>query len=154
LIRNPQSAIRNGVRAQPAPWAGLVVLLALTGCRSKTEQISSTEYLLPLLHGYWNDARRVLRAGDPNLNVFRAIHVNLRGRVMESVKNSYPGKNKQEVIVKLQAITEAFQAQIAPKLELWGQTVQLRPGVRLEDLRQAFDKIDPEYRQLEAMTSL
>ena len=68
------------------------------------------------------------------------------------MKKDYSGPNKEQAIAKLEAIRDGFQAEIMPKLVLDnpGQ-VTLKPGATLEQIRLAFDKLDEQYRDFQAM---
>ena len=45
----------------------------------------------------------------------------------------------------------AYAAEVLSKLVLKDPKVTLKPGVELEDVRRAFEKLDPEYRAFQAM---
>jgi hypothetical protein len=130
----------------------LLMLAATTGCRSKTEEISSSDYLLPLLDRYWATARQAVKTDSTDLACFRAIEYNLRGRVQQSVEIYYAGPNKADIIEKLKALSAAYRQDLASRLDLFSVQVQLRPGVTREDFRQAFARVDEQYKQLEQLT--
>ena len=131
----------------------LLALLAVAGCGDEVEHISGSDYMLSLLHRYWNEARQTLQTDQPDLSIFSVIDINLKGRVLRSVEKSYSGDNKAEAAA-LESITAAFYAEITPKLTARDRSLALADGVTIEQLRAAFDKIDQDYRKFQAMTGV
>ena len=158
---------RHGVtlrRSRPVPSAGWVALLAagvlagagLAGCddrKRQADELSSYDYILGLQHKYWNQARQSLQSDQPNLDLLRAVERLLSGRSMRSVQSNYDRPNKKAVIASLEAIQKAFSEEISPKVDTRSPKVQLRPGVTLGQLREAFERLDKDYRPFEAMTA-
>jgi hypothetical protein len=138
-------------RASAVLTLAALAVLATAGCRREVDRISSSDYMLDLLVGYWRRAREALKSEKPDLASFRAIQTNLRGRVQASVEAGYTGPNKQAVVDKLKVITAAYRAEVLTRLDTGSRVVQLRQGVKLADLRKAFEKVDREFRELEAL---
>ena len=126
--------------------------LLAAGCGESAEDVSNSEYLLGLLQHSWNGARRSLNSQKPDLDPLRGVHWMLQ-RTPRRIQKDYEGSNKQEVLAKLKALREAYEAEVVPKLELRGAQVKLQSGVSLAEVRKAFMALDPQYRQIEAMTA-
>ncbi len=148
----------RGCSAPACPAAALAVmtlltLLALTGCKDRAEEISRPEYLLARQHKIWAQARESVHSDRPNLDIFRYVHRFLCYRTPRRVEKAYDGSDKEELLAKLRAVGQAYEKHVHAMLDLTGGRVGLIRGVTIEQLRQAFDKVDEEYRQLEAMTA-
>jgi len=126
--------------------------LAAAGCGDDVEEISSSHYMLDLLDRYWQQARQAVETGSEDLNCFRPIQINLNGRVLGSVEDSYEGDNKAEVVAKLKAFTETFNARLLPLLNTSARAVCLRKGVTRDRFAKAFAAADDAYRRLEQLT--
>ena len=125
--------------------------LAAGGCGESAKDVSNSAYILGLLGEAWGTCRQACQDGNPNLEVFRSIHVLLNKRAPRRIQKDYGGSNKQELLDGLKALAAAYEASVVPKLDLTGQSVTLRPGATMEQVRTAFLALDEQYRQLEAM---
>lgn len=135
---------------------GLIVALAaaglfgLTGCKDKAKELSAANAQLARQHKVWNNALASLRSEEPNLELVRAAE-GLLLRTHRRVGMDYPGANRQEVLDKLKGIADRFAAEVAPKVNLGAPLVVLRPGVTMDEVRDAFEKLNEEYQELVAM---
>ena len=126
-------------------------LIALAGCKDEAASISSPDALLGRQHKVWNNAREALRADRPDaLELIRSVQARLFAS-RRRVKMQYAAANKEEVLNKLKSISDGYEAEIAPKLTLGAPKVALVPPATMADVRAAFEKLDEEYKQLEAM---
>ena len=130
----------------------VVSLLAPAGCKNKAKDISTPKYLLARLHEHWKAARETLESDQPNLGVLRTVNHFLRFRVPRRIEKQYGGRDKQQVLAKLRELGKAYRDQVQMKLDTRGNEVRLAPGVTLEQLRQAFAKLDEQYREFESLT--
>ncbi len=131
----------------------VLTLLALTGCKDRAKEISRPEYLLTKQHEIWAQARESVHSDRPNLDIFRYVHRFLCYRTPRRVEKAYDGRDKQELLARLRAVGQAYEKHVHAMLDLTGGRVGLVRGATIEQLRQAFDKVDEEYRRLEAMTA-
>ena len=140
---------------RPCVWAlaALAAGLALAGCKDEIKDISGAKHLLARQHKAWKNAREAFEADEPNLGYLRVVNMLLYGRTKRRVKKEYGGADKAEIMERLDALSAAFQERVIPKLNLNGPKVVLRRGVTMDELRQAFESLDADYRALEAMTS-
>ena len=76
----------------------------------------------------------------------------LRFRTPRRIKKAYSGDDKQQILAKLRELGKAYGDEIRPKLDMRGSKVRLAQGVTLEQLRQAFAKLDEQYREFESLT--
>jgi hypothetical protein len=139
---------------RPRVWAlaALAACLALGGCKDEMKELSSAERLLSRQHKAWNNAREALETDQPNLESIRVVSMLLTGQTKRQLKKKYRGADKAEIIERLDALSAAFQERIAPKVDLRAPKVVLRENVTMEQLREAFNSLDEDYRALEAMT--
>ncbi|OPX23988.1 MAG: hypothetical protein B1H04_03130 [Planctomycetales bacterium 4484_123] len=127
-------------------------LLALAGgCGESAEDVSNSEYLLGLLHESWQNARKGLQSEQPDLGPLRAIHILLARRAPRRVQRDYHGPNKEEVLRRLHALRDAYEARIVPKLDLTQPEVRLQPGATVQEVKAAFMELDKAYRQIDAL---
>ena len=140
---------------RPCVWAlaALAAGLALTGCKDEIKDISSAKYLLAQQHKAWKNAREAFEADEPNLGFIRGVDMLLSGRTKRRVEKEYGGADKAEIIAKLDALSAAFQDRVLSKVDVGAAKVVLRRGVTMDELREAFESLDADYRALEAMTS-
>jgi hypothetical protein len=139
---------------RPCVWAlvALAAGLALAGCKDEMKELSSAERLLAQQHEAWKNAREAFKADQPNLEYIRVVSMLLTGRTKRQVQKKYRGADKDEIIAKLDSLSAAFQERIVPKVELTAPKVVLRENVTIHELREAFNSLDAQYRELEAMT--
>ncbi|KPK86662.1 MAG: hypothetical protein AMJ81_00665 [Phycisphaerae bacterium SM23_33] len=133
--------------------AAALSALAAVGCKKDVESISNSDYLLGLQHKAWKNARESFQSGQPQLGELRTIQRLLCVRTPRRIKKDYQGSNKQQVLDKVNSIARKYQAEVASKLDMAGNVVRLAPGVKVEQVKEAFMKLDEEYRQLEAMAT-
>jgi len=136
--------------------AGAAMLAAgAGGCKDKVEEISSAGYSFGLQDKFWADARTQLHGGsdEPNLDPLRSVWRFLKDRTARSVDRSYTGANKAEVLAALRKLQADYHASVIKKLDIMGHRVRLAGGATLEDVRAAFDQLDPDYRALQALVS-
>ena len=138
--------------AAAAAVAIAVAMLAPRGCRDKPADISNSDYLLKRQHEVWLRARDSLRSASPNLNLLRAVDSLLHDRVQRRVRREYSGQNKDHVLDQLEELSRLFQQEVLPKLNISGREVTLAPGTTIDQLRAAFEKLDPKYQALIALT--
>jgi len=134
-------------------WILLAALSAAGGCEDKVETLSSPRHLLDLQHEIWHSARQSLASEKPKLNLLASAAGMLGQRTRRRIKKDYAGANKAEVLAKLDALSRAYFAEVMSKLRMTEAGAALAPGASLEDVRRAFARIDPAYRQFEAMTA-
>ena len=127
--------------------------LVLCGCRDKARQLSSAEHILAKQHEVWHNARESIRSAQPNLDYIRSVHIFLRGRTRRRVEKEYTGPNKQDILAQLDALKAAYETHVLSKIVAESYAVRLKPGVTLEDVRGAFDKLDEQYRRFQALTA-
>ena len=132
-------------------WA-LLGVAALGGCRDRVKEISSSRHLLDHQHKLWARAEETLRSDSPNLEFFRALQPYINARTRRRVLKDYTASDRQQLLDKLDAVKEAYNARIVSLLDM-GANVRLRGGVTMEQLREAFRAVDGEYRGLKAMTT-
>lgn len=132
--------------------AGLAVLAA-GGCKDKAKSLSDSDYLLGVQHEAWRNSRETLQTPQPELGWLGSVNNLLNGRTPRRVKKDYTGANKAEVLAKLKTLGEAYEAEVVSKLDFRQPQVRLKPGVTIEQVRDAFMKLDGRYRELEAMTT-
>jgi len=130
----------------------VVLLLAPAGCKDKAKEISSPKYLLRKQHEAWKKARETLKSDQPHLSVLRLADHFLRFRTPRQIEKAYSGDDKQQILAKLRELGKAYRDEIRPKLDMRGNDVRLAQGGTLEQLRQAFDKLDEQYREFESLT--
>ena len=130
-----------------------MLLPALAGCEDKRSRLSSSAYLLARQHETWNNTRRTLQDDQPNMGLFRSLHIFLRGRTRRRVAKDYTGPDKQQVLDQLDAVGALYQAEVLSLMDLSSPVPKLRGGVTVQQLREAFAKVDQEYRRLEAITA-
>ncbi len=137
-------------------FAGVVLavagLLGIAGCRDKVRESGTAEKSLERLHRHWNAAREGLKTDNPSLSVFRAIDTTLGYATPQRIKDDYTGANKDQILAKLEEVYKLFKDELGSKLNLNAPTVTLGQGATIEDVRQAFDRVDQKYRELEEMS--
>jgi len=136
--------------------AGAAVLAATTaGCKDKAEEISSPSYSFGLQDKFWADCRAQLHSGsaEPNLDPLRSVWRFLKDRTARSVQRTYTGANKDQVLAALKKLQADYGATVIGKLDIMGHRVRLAGGATLEEVRAAFDQLDPDYRALQALVS-
>lgn len=137
------------------PLARMALALAFlgplaAGCGGGAKSASSSKYLLDLLHQAWLNSRQALQAENPNLNPLGGVHRMLQ-RSTRRARKGYSGPNKEDVLARLAALQEAYEKQVASKLDLRSPVVQLRRGATVAEVKAAFMALDKDYRQIEAM---
>ena len=138
------------------PPIAIMLAMALTGlpgCEDKVKKLSSSDYLLVKQHETWRNTRKTLQKDQPDLSLFRSIHIFLGGRTRRRAQKDYTGENKQQVLAKLDSLKARYESEILTLFDLGPIVPTLKPGVTLAQLREAFGEVDKEYRQLEAMTA-
>ncbi len=134
-------------------WAAALALAAaLTGCGDDPKDISSADYLLQHFHDAWANARASLDSNDPQLTTLFGLRVYLSQRVPRRLEKEYMGADKAELLAKIKALGETYEATIVEKLDLRRPVPQLKPGVSLDEVRKAFRELEPQYQQIRAMT--
>jgi len=123
------------------------------GCRDRVKEISTPEALLKRQHEIWTAARQSLRTDRPNLNLLRSLHRFLCYRTPRRVAKAYTGADKTALLAKLRTLGEAYRKEVYAKLDLSGGQARLKRSVTVEQLREAFDKLDPDYRAFQAMVA-
>ena len=138
--------------------ASVILLLSLAaiacvagGCKDRIKEISTPEALLKRQHEIWAAARQSLRTDRPNLNLLRSLHKFLCYRTPRRVDKAYTGADKAEVLARLRTLGNAYIEGVYSKLDLTGGQVRLKRPVTVEQLRAAFDKLDPDYRAFQSM---
>ena len=129
-----------------ACWSG-----CLAGCGSGAEEVSNSEYLLGLLRAKWQAVRSDLPGSQPDLNVFRSIHDLLSRRVSQRIEKDYNAANKQQVLAKLEALRQGYEAGISARLDYQSPAVRLRSGATLDQIRKAFAELDVQYVEIERL---
>lgn len=139
---------------RPRVWAlvALAAGLALAGCKDKMKELSSAKRLMSRQHMHWKNVRESLKTDEPNLESIRVVSMLLIGQTKRQVKKKYRGADKAEIMAKLDALSAAFQEHIIPKVDVTAPKVVLREDVTIDQLREAFNSLDEDYRALEAMT--
>lgn len=137
-------------------WAWIVSFAAcaavwVAGCGPRAEDVSNSEYLLGLLQAKWRAVRSDLPGDTPDLNVLRSIRDLLSGRVARRIRKDYSGANKQQVLVKLEALRRAYDMGISSRLDYREPLVRLRQGATLDQIRTAFTELDKQYQEIEQM---
>jgi len=140
-------------RTALAALASALLLAAAAGCEDPAARKSTSKHLLALQHRFWREAREDLRSDKPNLGAVMAVAGMVGERTRLRIVRDYTAANKDEVLAALDAIRDAYQAQVLAKLDAGEYAVRLKPGVTVAQLRDAFDKIDVDYRKFEAMTT-
>ena len=113
--------------------------------------MSSGDYLLARQHAVWANARRSLQSAKPNLNLLRSIDLYLGGRTARRIAKEGDRPNKGKLLAALDDLDKAYRAGILSKVVLDKPQVKLKGGVKLDDVRRAFDKIDAAYKAFQAM---
>jgi hypothetical protein len=132
--------------------AGVLAALALAGCKDEAKSLSNSGYLLKLQHEAWQNTRETLQSENPRLTMLHSVHVLLTRRTPRRVEKGYNGPDKEQLLAKLRSLASKYESEVASKVDMSGNEVRLRAGVTLEQVREAFMNLDPEYRELEAMT--
>ena len=135
-----------------AAAAGVLAALVVAGCKDEAESLSNSGYLLKLQHEAWQNARETLQSANPRLATLFSVHVLLTRRTPRRVEKGYHGPDKEQLLAKLRSLASKYESEVASKVDMSGNEVRLRPGVTLGEVREAFMKLDEEYRELEAMT--
>ncbi len=127
--------------------------LLASGCRDKVEELSTATYTLGVLHKVWLKTRESLAAEPPDLNFLRSVEICLDGRTRRAVEMKYDRPNKQQVLAKLVALADAWNRDMMSMVDPSTFAVKLKAGYTAENVRDVFEKLDGEYRKLEAMTA-
>lgn len=132
-----------------------IVLVAASGCDEKKtlKEVSDGNFLLSQQHQLWHKARETLQSDHPGISQVAIVWALLGGRTQRRVEMDYAGANKAQVLQRLGEIRQGFQQEVLSRLDTTGPMPVLRPGVSIGDLRDAFMRLDPAYRELEAMTA-
>jgi hypothetical protein len=131
----------------------LLAFMVLPGCKSdEAKRLSDHRYVVGLQHQYWRQARQSLLSEQPNLDLLRAIERSLSGRAWRSIELTYEGPHKQELLDALKDVQAAYHDEVLAKVDTRNPRVALRAGVTLQQLRDAFARVDERYRRLEALT--
>ena len=134
-------------------WTSAVAAaLAAGGCGDKAKSVSDSTYVLGLLREAWPSARESLNSDSPELGKLHSLKIILVERVPRRVEKDYTGSDRQQVLEKVKSLAQGYDSQVWSKLEVVGSQVRLKGDATLEQVREAFMKLDPQYRELEAMT--
>ncbi len=133
-----------------AAFVGLAIFF-WAGCGNEPERVSNSNYLLELLDRTWDNALQSLRSGNPNLDFIRSLDILLATRLVRRMNKDYEGADKEQAIAKLEALRDAFQAKVVSLVDLSAPTATLRPGVTIEQVRFAFEKLIPDYQAFQAL---
>ena len=125
---------------------------AMAGCKDEAKEISSARSYLDDQHSAWRRARESLHSDKPNLELLRVIGFNFSGPMGRRLRHDYPGSNRGEVLKRFGALKTTYLAEITSKLEPRSAVARLRQGVTIEQVCQAFDAMDADYRAFEEMT--
>ena len=131
--------------------AAAAALPGLAGCTGEKEQKSTATYLLDRQHGIWDNVRETLQSDSPNWNLLRTLNRAMT-QTLNRLDKDYAKPNKDEVRAKLEAIQKAFEEQVCSKADLSKAKATPKKGVKPEEIRAAFDKLDKDYQQLKEMT--
>ena len=148
---------RTPMRRRLRPSGLMVAVMALgaaamAGCKDKAEEISGARSYLDDQHSAWRRARESLHSEKPNLELLRVVGFNFSGPMGRRLKQDYRGPNKGEVLKRFDALNTTYLAQITSKLDRRSAIARLRQGVTIEQVRQAFDAMDDDYRAFEELT--
>ena len=132
--------------------AAVAAALTAGGCKSRTKSVSDSEYMLGLLHEAWPSARESLNASDPQLGKLHSVYIILVQRLPRRVEKDYTRSDKAQVVAKVNSLAQGYDSQVWAKVEIVGSAVRLKAGFTVEQVREAFMKLDAQYRELEAMT--
>lgn len=129
----------------------LIGLLVAGGCSDDVGDISSANYLMRMQHECWQNARASLATDSPNLTIFHGVHVFMSQRTPRRLAKDYMGDDKQAILDKLAEINREFQATLLSRLDLRGRRVTLKQGATIEQIREAFGKLDVKYLELQQL---
>jgi len=131
----------------------VVGAFVLAGCGGGgTESVSDPKYYLGKLSESWKEAREALESGSSDLKPFFFIRRGLSDRTRNKLEDDYKGSNKDEVMAKFDAVREAYEKTIASKLNIGRGEVTVRRGVKLTQVKAAFDALDADVKALVKMT--
>ncbi len=130
--------------------AAAALLLGFAGCKGGKEAKSTASYLLDRQHDIWDNVRQTLQSPSPNWNLLRTLDRAMT-QTLNRLDKDYNKANKDEVRAKLEAIQKAFEEQVCSKADLSKSKATPKKGVKPEEIRAAFDKLDKDYQQLKEM---
>lgn len=133
--------------------AAMVLAGMMAGCKNQATAVSDSDYLLKRQHEYWAKARQSVEAGKVDYGSINNLANMLINRTPRRVEMDYAGPNKAQVLEKLKAIRDEFQSTVLAKTETTERGLKAGNGFTDKDVGDAFMKIDPAYRQFEAMTN-